>query len=52
MATEQALFAIWLTGMFGIIGGVVYWTARAVLSDSRSYDEQFVWGRKLDEPYE
>lgn len=47
MAAQFAYLIIWLLGMFGIIGIVVGSVARFVLKDSLSYDERFVWGRKL-----
>ncbi|WP_176707654.1 MULTISPECIES: hypothetical protein [Bacillales] len=47
MAAEYAYLAIWLLGMFGIIGIVVGAVANFAINDSLSHDEQFVWRRKL-----
>ncbi|CAM3956717.1 hypothetical protein L1N85_00160 [Paenibacillus alkaliterrae] len=47
MAAQYAFLAIWLLGMFGIIGVVIGAVARLVRYDTLSYDEQFVWGRQL-----
>lgn len=47
MAAEYAYLAIWLAGMFGIIGIVIGAVARFAILDSLSHDEQFVWLRKI-----
>lgn len=48
MAAQFAFFLVWLLGMFGIVGIVVGSVARFVKYDTQSYDEQFVWGKKLE----
>jgi len=47
LAAEYAYLAIWLLGMFGIIGVVIGSVASFAIHDSLSHDEQFVWRRKL-----
>ncbi|MDQ0059502.1 hypothetical protein [Paenibacillus harenae] len=47
MAEQYAYLAIWLIGMFGIIGIVIGSVAKFVRDDSLAYDEQFIWRRKL-----
>ncbi|WP_171056088.1 hypothetical protein [Paenibacillus sinopodophylli] len=47
MAAEYAYLALWLLGMFGIIGVVVGAVAKFAIEDSLSHDEQFVWRRRL-----
>jgi uncharacterized membrane protein HdeD (DUF308 family) len=37
---DAALLAIWLIGLFGLIGGVLAAVARFVKKDSMRYDEQ------------
>jgi uncharacterized membrane protein HdeD (DUF308 family) len=40
---DAALLAIWLIGLFGLIGGVLAAVARFVKKDSMKYDKQFTW---------
>jgi uncharacterized membrane protein HdeD (DUF308 family) len=40
---DAALLAVWLIGVFGLIGGVMAAVARFVKRDSTKYDEQFTW---------
>lgn len=47
LAAEYAYLAIWLAGMFGIIGIVIGAVARFTIYDSLAHDEQLVWRRKL-----
>jgi len=47
LAEQYAYLALWLVGLFGIIGIVVNAVARFVEQDSQSHDEQFVWRRRL-----
>ncbi|GLX68331.1 hypothetical protein [Paenibacillus glycanilyticus] len=47
MAEEMAYLAVWLLGLFGIVGTVSAYVAKFVVKDSLSYDEAFVWRRKL-----
>lgn len=47
LAAQYAYLAIWLIGMFGIIGIVIGSVAKFAIQDSLSHDEQFVWRRKL-----
>ncbi|CAM4292625.1 hypothetical protein FHS16_002342 [Paenibacillus endophyticus] len=47
MAAEYAYLALWLLGMFGIIGIVIGAVAKFAMEDSLSHDEQFVWRRRL-----
>lgn len=49
MVAQYAYLALWLVGMFGIIGIVVGSVAKFAKQDSLSHDEQFVWRRKLPE---
>ena len=42
---EAALFAVWIIGLFTLIGGVLAATARFVRRDSSAYDEQITWSR-------
>ncbi|WP_328803892.1 hypothetical protein [Paenibacillus glycinis] len=44
---EAAYLAVWLIGLFGIVGTVCVYVAKMVIQDSTSYDEQYVWKRKL-----
>lgn len=44
---EAAHLVLWLIGLFGIVIGVSLSVARLVIRDSISYDEVFLWGRKL-----
>ncbi|WP_192043438.1 hypothetical protein [Paenibacillus lycopersici] len=44
---EAAYLAVWLIGLFGIVGTVCAYVAKMVIHDSTSYDEQYVWRRKL-----
>jgi hypothetical protein len=46
---EAAYFAVWLVGMFTIVGVVCAYVAKMVIRDTTSYDEPFVWKRKLPE---
>ncbi|QYR24406.1 hypothetical protein KZ483_19545 [Paenibacillus sp. sptzw28] len=39
--------AVWLVGLFGIVITVCVYAARMVIRDTISYDEAFVWLRKL-----
>ncbi|WP_200961568.1 hypothetical protein [Paenibacillus sp. Soil522] len=47
MAAQYAFLALWLVGLFGIIGIVINAVTRFVNQDSQSHDEQFVWRRRL-----
>ncbi|WP_336786289.1 hypothetical protein [Paenibacillus sp. MMO-177] len=47
MAQEYAYMAVWLLGLFGIVGTVSACVARFVVKDSFSYDQTHVWRRKL-----
>lgn len=47
MMNEGAYLVIWLAGMFGLIGIVSYYLTLAVKTDSMSYDEEFIWQRKV-----
>ncbi|ACT02457.1 MULTISPECIES: hypothetical protein [Paenibacillus] len=47
MAQEYAYMAVWLLGLFGIVGTVIACVARFVVKDSLSYDQTHVWRRKL-----
>ncbi|MCQ6558216.1 hypothetical protein NNL21_05835 [Paenibacillus mendelii] len=47
MMNEAAYLAVWIVGLFGIVGIVSWCTTRLVVKDSFAYDELFVWGRKL-----
>lgn len=49
MAAYYALLAVWVLGMFGLIGICIGLLARLLKYDSRSYDEAFVWLRKIEE---
>ncbi|WP_182914117.1 hypothetical protein [Paenibacillus sp. 1011MAR3C5] len=49
MAAEYAVLAISSIIMFGIIGVVIGSLAAFMKTDSRDYDEQFVWLRKIKE---
>ncbi|WP_173275446.1 hypothetical protein [Paenibacillus sp. NEAU-GSW1] len=49
MAAEYAHLAIWLIGLFGIVFTVSAYVAKFVMEDSLSYDQPFVWRRKLPE---
>lgn len=40
---DAALLAVWLIGLFGLIGGVVIAVARFVRRDTARYDEQVTW---------
>jgi len=40
---DAALLAVWLIGLFTLIGGVLAAVARFVRRDSARYDEQFTW---------
>ena len=44
---EAAHLVLWLIGLFGIVGGVSFCIARMITRDSFTYDELFVWKRKL-----
>ncbi len=44
---EAAHLVLWLIGLFGIVGGVSFAIARMITRDSFTYDELFVWRRKL-----
>ncbi|NBD22745.1 hypothetical protein GT019_02530 [Paenibacillus sp. T1] len=47
LVEEAAYLAVWLIGLFGIVGTVCVYVAKMVIQDSTSYDEQYVWKRKL-----
>lgn len=47
LVEEAAYLAVWLIGLFGIVGTVCAYVAKMVIHDSTSYDEQYVWRRKL-----
>ncbi|MBB3109134.1 hypothetical protein FHS18_001186 [Paenibacillus phyllosphaerae] len=47
MMNEAIYLAVWLMGLFGIVGVVSWCLARMVIDDSMNYDEQHVWQRKL-----
>jgi hypothetical protein len=40
---DAALLAVWLIGLFGLIGCVMAAVARFVRKDSIKYDKQFTW---------
>jgi hypothetical protein len=40
---DAALLAVWLIGLFGLIGCVLAAVARFVKKDSMKYDKQFTW---------
>lgn len=40
---DAALLAVWLAGLFGLIGAVVIAVARFVRRDTTRYDEQVTW---------
>ncbi|CAH0120035.1 hypothetical protein PAE9249_02548 [Paenibacillus sp. CECT 9249] len=42
------LFIGWMIGLFGLVILVAWLTAIFIERDSMSYDEQFVWLRKVD----
>jgi hypothetical protein len=44
---EAAHLVLWLIGLFGIVGVVSFAIARMITRDSFTYDELFVWKRKL-----
>ena len=41
--TEMVLLGVWLIGLFGLVGGAVYFIYRGVSEDSVRYDELYVW---------
>jgi hypothetical protein len=47
LAEEYAYMAVWLLGLFGIVGTVSAYVASFVMKDSLSYDQTHVWRRKL-----
>ncbi|WP_225446369.1 hypothetical protein [Paenibacillus rhizovicinus] len=47
MVEEAAYLAVWLIGLFGIVGAVCICVAKMVIHDSTAYDENYVWRRKL-----
>ncbi|WP_246627796.1 hypothetical protein [Paenibacillus oenotherae] len=47
MVQESVYLAVWLLGLFGLVGIVSICVARLIIHDSRAYDEHFVWKRKL-----
>ncbi|MFF2887884.1 hypothetical protein [Paenibacillus sp. NPDC057967] len=49
MAAEYAYLAFSSIIMFGIIGVVIGSLAAFMKTDSKDYDEQFVWQRKIQE---
>lgn len=49
MASGYAILSIWLIGMFGIIWTSIVLLAAFVKRDSWTYDESFVWHRKMKE---
>ncbi len=40
---DAALLAVWLIGIFGLIGVVMAALARFVEQDSMEYDKRFTW---------
>jgi len=40
---EAAILAVWLIGLFGLIGVVMAAVARFVRRDSMNYDRQITW---------
>ncbi|MDQ6420890.1 hypothetical protein RB620_15775 [Paenibacillus sp. LHD-117] len=49
MASGYAILSIWLIGMFGIIGTLIALLVNFMKQDSWSYDERFIWFRKIRE---
>lgn len=49
MAEYYAFLAIWVLGLFGLIGVCVGLLAKLLTHDSKAYDEVFVWMRKIKE---
>ncbi|UVI32236.1 hypothetical protein [Paenibacillus spongiae] len=47
MVNEAADLAVWLVGLFGIVGIFSMLAYNMVVKDSFTYDERFVWRRKL-----
>ncbi len=47
LAAEYAHLAIWLIGLFGIVITVSACVLKLVVEDSLSYDQTFLWRRKL-----
>jgi|GEM_PF-5722885 len=41
--TEMVLLGVWLIGLFGLVGGAVYFIYRGVSRDSGRYDEMYIW---------
>jgi len=46
MVREAVLLAVWLLGLFALVGLVAVCTWRMVKRDSFAYDEEHVWRRK------
>lgn len=42
---DAVYLAIWLTGLFGLIGLVLAGVRRVVRRDSLEYDRRFLWDR-------
>lgn len=49
MTALYAYLAIWVLSMFGIIGMLISLLAKFIQSDSWSYDESFIWMKKIRE---
>lgn len=49
MAAEYAFLALGSVIMFGLIGIVAGLLAQFVKTDSKDYDERFIWQRKIQE---
>lgn len=49
MAALYAFLAIWIVGLFALIGICVAGLAHLLKHDTWSYDEAFVWMRKVKE---
>lgn len=49
MASGYAILSIWLIGMFGMIGTLIALLAAFMNRDSWTFDEPYVWQRKIKE---
>jgi hypothetical protein len=49
MAEFYTVLAVWVIGMFGIIGICIGYLAKLIKYDSKSYDEAFIWMRKIED---
>lgn len=49
MAALYAYLAVWVFGLFGIIGVLIGLLAKFIRSDSWTYDENNIWMRKIRE---